>query len=215
MASTTLFTACKKDEVKTYAKVNLIHTSPNAPSFNIAANSVNLTTSPLLYGYNTGYIDVVSGAEKFAFTNTVGVSSTMSVSADLQANANYSLFAIDSYNKLNALFLSDDLSSPSNGKAKIRFVQLSPDTKVIDIKNTINGVNMFGAMNFKDASGFISVDPGVYDLAVRCDRTIDTVTYNVPTVVLSSGKIYTVYTKGFMSATGKQALNSAVILNKN
>ncbi|MDI9319482.1 MAG: DUF4397 domain-containing protein [Phycisphaerales bacterium] len=213
LAGIAMFSACKKDEVKSYAMVNLIQASLSAPIYKLYANDVSLIPNVLSYGDNTAYLDVLSGSQTFKIVDGTVDTMVTKISNSLNTNIHYSMFLIDTFPKVHSLLLADDLTPPSNGNALIRFVQLSPNAQIIDVVNTIKSSTIFAGLTYKDATGFKSVSPGVYDLAIRCDRTTDTVTYNMPTIVLSSGKIYTVYTKGILGATGKEAFSASMITN--
>lgn len=213
LAGVAFFSACKKDEVKTYAKVNLIQASLSAPIYKLYANNVKLIPNVLSYGDNTAYLDVLSGAKTFTIVDGTSDTAVATISSNLNANVRYSMFLVDTFPRVHSLLLVDDFTPPANGQALIRFVQLSPNAQIVDVTNTITNSTVFAGLTYKDATGYKSVSPGVYDLAIRCDRTIDTVTYNMPTVVLSSGKIYTVYTKGILGATGKEAFSASMITN--
>lgn len=218
VAAFSLFSACKKEEepVK-YGHLNIIHTSPDAPGFNVYNDSTIINPFVLLYGANTGYLPLEVGSKSLrAHTYRVDSTDTLLVKADvtLKENQNYSLFFIDSAKKISSLFVPDDLNTPPNGKAKIRFINLSPDTIIVNVVNHLTSGTIFRNLAFKDNTGFTEVNSGVYDWDLR-NKYTDALVYRIPTLVLSSGKIYTVYTQGFRTAEGPTALSSAVIVNKN
>ena len=67
--------------------------------------------------------------------------------------------------------------------------------------------------SFKEYTAFTPLDAGTYNLEVRLAGT-STVALPLPGIVLTAGKIYTVYAKGFAGGMGAQALGAEIIVNK-
>jgi len=88
---------------------------------------------------------------------------------------------------------------------------LSPNAPAVDIA-LAGGAVLFPNYSFKQASAFTPINAGTYDLEVRLAGT-STVVLSLPGVPLIDGKIITVYARGFVGATGTQALSASVILN--
>jgi hypothetical protein len=136
---------------------------------------------------------------------------------DLKSNMNYSVFAIDSVAKIKAAVVTDDLTAPAAGKAHVRFFHFSPNAPAVDIAVT-GGPVVFSNRMFNDQAtnnalqNFTPLDAGTYNLEVRLAGT-NTVVLSLPKVMLTAGKIYTVFAKGFVGGTGMQALGAQVITN--
>ncbi|HOZ51362.1 MAG TPA: DUF4397 domain-containing protein [Chitinophagaceae bacterium] len=212
------FSSCKKDDivdiipVPETSNILVTHASPNAPGVDLLIDNVKQNSAALTYPANTGYLSVNSGTRNIK-VNVTGTSTTV-INADLAftKDQNYSIFAIDSVSKISALVLTDDLSAPAAGKAHVRFVHLSPDAPAVDVAVTGGGV-VFGNKSFKQFTAFTPLDAGTYNLEVRVAGT-STVALPLPGIVLTAGKIYTVYAKGFLGGTGAQALGAEIIVNK-
>jgi hypothetical protein len=144
--------------------------------------------------------------------NVAGTSTTV-INADVPftKDMNYTLFAIDSVSNIGTLLLEDNLAAPAAGKAHVRFVHLSPNAPAVDVAVT-GGPVLFANYEFEEASAFTPVDGGTYNLEVRVAGT-PTVALSLPGIVLTSGKIYTVFAKGFLGGTGAQALGAQIIVN--
>jgi hypothetical protein len=143
----------------------------------------------------------------------VSGTSTTVINADVPftTGKNYSLFAVDSVSKLSTVLIEDDLTAPASGKAHVRFVHLSPDAPAVDVAVTGGGV-VFANKAFKTFTAFTPLDAGTYNLEVRVAGT-STVALPLPGIVLTAGKIYTVFAKGFLGGTGAQALGAQIIVN--
>jgi Domain of unknown function (DUF4397) len=129
----------------------------------------------------------------------------------------YSVFAIDEVSKIKAAVVSDNLGTPASGKAHVRFFHFSPNAPAVDIA-VAGGPVVFSNRKFNDQStnaslaNFSPLDAGTYNLEVRLAGT-NTVVLPLPNITLTSGKIYTVFAKGFVEGTGTQALGAQVIVN--
>jgi len=212
--------ACKDDEntvvtpPTTKSKISVIHTSPNAPKVDILLDNVFVDT--LSFPRNTSYVEVNSGSRnvKVRATGTTIVPIDANVTFD--ANKNYSIFAIDSLSKISALVTVDDLTTPTSGKAHVRFIHLSPDAPAVNI--IANGsVTLFANRSFnKTITGseqaFTPVDAGTYNIQVRTVSG-NVLALDLPGITLTAGKIYTVFAKGFLGGTGAQALGAQIIVN--
>jgi Domain of unknown function (DUF4397) len=203
------FSSCQKDDIIDIIPVEtsnilVTHASPNAPGVDLLVDNVKQNSSALTYPANTGYLSVNSGTRNIK-VNVTGTATTV-INADLAftKDQNYSIFAIDS--------VTDDLSAPAAGKAHVRFVHLSPNAPAVDVAVTGGGV-VFGNQSFKQFTAFTPLDAGTYNLEVRVAGTA-TVALPLPGIVLSAGKIYTVYAKGFLGGTGAEALGAEIIVNK-
>jgi hypothetical protein len=103
----------------------------------------------------------------------------------------------------------DDNTLPAAGKAHVRFIHLSPDAPAVDVAVT-SGPILFSNVAFKEASSYLPVDAGTYDLQVRLAGTT-TVALSVPGVTLDAGKVYTVFAEGL--ATGTPALQAVLTVD--
>lgn len=219
LAGVTLtFSSCKKDEIVDIttpietANVLVTHASPNAPGVDLLIDGVKKNASALTFPANTGYLSVTTGTRNIK-VNVSGTSNTV-INADLALakDQHYSIFAVDSVSKISAVVLTDDLTAPASGKAHVRFVHLSPNAPAVDVAVTGGGV-VFGNKSFKEFTAFTPLDAGTYNLEVRVAGT-STVALPLPGIVLTAGKIYTVYAKGFLGGTGAEALGAEIIVNK-
>lgn len=214
----TLFSisACSDDDDDTTAapsqgSIMVIHASPDAPAVDILVNDNVVNTADLEFPDHIGYLKANAGTNNIK-VNVANTSTTV-IDADLTiaANTNYSVFAIDSVSNIAPLVLTDDLSAPAAGKAHVRFVHLSPNAPAVDVAVTGGGV-VFGNKVFTDATAFTPLDANTYNLEVRLAGT-PTVVLPLPGIVLTAGKIYTVFAKGFVGGTGAQALGAEIIVN--
>lgn len=118
----------------------------------------------------------------------------------------YSLYVVGLEEDIELIQTVDDLSEPAAGKAKVRFINLSPDAPALDFG--IEGENTFIANDiaFKEAEGFAAVEGGEI-------RTFNIIEHGSGDVVHSfefkpeSGRIYTVWVRGLFENEGNAELD--------
>ncbi len=116
-------------------------------------------------------------------------------------------------NKADSLILFyDDLKAPASGKAKVRFINLSPGAGALDVVQ--NGKILFNRVAYGRAANsalsgealsawslgpFESVDAGAFNLEYLDAATSKKA--GTASLQLEAGKIYTVFTRGLTNAT--------------
>jgi Domain of unknown function (DUF4397) len=193
-------TGCKKDEpvvetpVVENAKVMVIHASPNAPAVDVLVDDAKALSS-VPFGVASSYLTVKAGTRNIK-VNAAGTStSVINAPVAVTKDKNYSIFAGDVLGSITPLVFTDDLTAPAAGKAHIRVIHLSPDAPAVDVAVT-GGAVLFPNLTFKQGTAFTPVAAGSYNLEIRLKGTT-TVALAIPNVVLTAGKIYTVYAKGY------------------
>jgi len=217
-------TGCSEDSASSPspmppARVLVVHASPNAPGVDLLVDNQKVNQQPLTFPQNTGYLSVNAGTRNVK-VNVAGTTTTViNANLPLEANRNYSVFAIDSVSKISALVTIDDLTAPAAGKAHVRFIHLSPNAPAVDVSvvGQAAGQGLFTNRTFNKTitaaqQAFTPVDAGTVNLEVRVAGTT-TVALNLPNVRLDAGKIYTVFAKGFLGGEGAQALGAEIILH--
>lgn len=213
-----VFVACDKDDddSMSISKVMVVHASPNAPNVDVRINN-NLALSNVAYPANSNYTELNSGSTNIKISPAGTTTNVIDGTVTLEANKNYSVFAIDSVSKIKAAVVMDDLTTPASGKAHVRFFHFAPNAPAVNIAVT-GGSVLFGNRTFNDQAanaslaGFTAVDAGTYNLEVRAAAN-NAVVLSLPNIPLTAGKIYTVFAKGFLGGTGAQALGAQIIVN--
>ncbi len=190
--------------------VKVVHASPDAPGVDLLVDNAVAGTN-LTFPNNTGYLTVPSGTRNVKVNVTGTMTTVIEANVPFMQDRNYSVFAVNSVANIEPLLIEDDLTAPASGKAHVRFIHLSPDAPAVDITLT-DGTVVFGNRAFKDFTAFTPLDAGSYDLQVRVAGTT-TVALDLPGITVESGKIYTVFAKGFLSGSGTQALGAQIIVN--
>lgn len=191
-------------------EVMAIHASPDAPAVDLYVDGVK-AGSGLAFPQNTPYLPVRKGTRNIK-VNVAGTTTTViNANLPIATGMSYSVFATDSVSKIAPLVLVDDRSRPAAGKAHVRFVHLSPNAPAVDVALQ-GGAVVFGNKAFREYTAFTPLNAGTYDLEVRLANT-GTVVLPLSGITLESGKIYTVFAKGFVGGAGAQALGAQIIVN--
>jgi hypothetical protein len=215
----TAFVACDKDDeddMVASAKVMVVHASPNAPNVDVRINN-SLALSNVAYPNNSAYTELPAGTTNVKVAPAGTSTNVIDANVTLEGNRAYSVFAIDSVAKIKAAVVADDLTAPAAGKAHVRFFHFASNAPAVDIA-VANGAVLFANRSFNDqgsntsAASFTPLNAGSYNLQVRLAGT-NTVVLSLPGVVLTEGKIYTVFAKGFLGGAGNQALGAQIIMN--
>jgi len=227
LASMVLFmNSCKKDDDDGPVEPSnymVVHAATGAPSVELYLDDAKASASAIAFGTNSAYATTPPKQYnvKLAGVNTINALAETSI--NMNAGRSYSIYAYDTLlsNKLKVFTLEDDLSAPAAGKAKVRFLHLSPNTTVnkiaVDLaaNNTVIFPNRTYADVTTDASkaAFVSVDAGSYVVTVRLAGTNVSV-LSVPGVVVEAGKVYTIVAKGILGRGGSNELSAQLIVNK-
>lgn len=193
------------------AYVSLYQASPDAPGLNITVDGRVINSSSFDYKDHTGYLRFYTGERNIKIgpfgANNVAIDTTVT----LDENKTYSIFVVNDYQQAEILFLKDSANAPAEGKARLRFVNLSPDSENSEVQVTGETNALFEDHSFKEASEFIEVDAKEYDFEIGTngDNTL-----NVPDINLKSGYYYTIVLRGYQnSESPDKALSAEVLVN--
>ena len=156
--------SCSKQEkpmqIDNFTALSIVHCAPNTPNLGIVINGQNLNLSQFGYRTRTNYFNLYSGSYNFLAYSADRNPSTpfLSNNLNLKSNTIYSLFLINSLFKMESLLIEDKIIAPAKGKAKVRFVNLSPDMSGIDfyVSNQTNPI--VKNLAYKRFSDFIEFD---------------------------------------------------------
>jgi hypothetical protein len=191
------------------ADVRVAHASPDAPAVDVLVND-GVAFSNLAFSEVTDYAGLPASTYNIKVVPS-GATEPVVLEADLplSAYADYTVAAANYLGSIEAVVYVDDNTLPAAGKAHVRFIHLSPDAPAVDVAVT-SGPILFSNVAFKEASSYLPVDAGTYDLEVRLTGTT-TVALSVPGVTLDAGKVYTVFAEGL--ATGTPALQAVLTVD--
>lgn len=202
------------------AKLQITHASPGTGGLDLVMDGLRVNNLPFNYLANSGYLDAYTGERQFR-VNLAGTSTSLiEQQIQLAENNRYSIFVYDTGANVKNLFVEDVFPAEEAGKAHIRFFHLAPDAPAVTIGYVNEGTftPIFADRSFEtpDSSAqhaaFTAVAAATYTIEVR-QADDSTVVFTRPGVVLSEGKIYTVYAKGLVSSIATP-LGAEVIINR-
>ena len=225
-----LLTACNKSNYNNtsgsngQAYVSVTNASPGTSAYDIFSDNTKVNTSgQLSYGSTTGsagnpYLAFPIGTHSFRLSSN-GTSFVSDTSVAFMANQHYSVFAYDTLQsgKLRTLILKDNLTVPISGQAGVRFLNLSSNVSsenalLIRGMDTIRINNLAFVGNtttsIDSLAVFRTVNAGTYNIRVNSGENI---LWSRDSLTLASGKVYTIYSRGFMNGTGVDSLSTGVI----
>lgn len=181
--------------------INIVHASPDAPAVDVYLDGQK-ALGDLAFGSFSGWVAVPAGDHKIDVTAAGSDVSTAVISADatLEADAAYEIAAVGLLAEIKPMIYQVDLSdvgSASDPMARVRVIHASPDAPAVDIA-VKGGDVLVPDLSFPDASDFLSVPAGSYDLEVRPTGTTD-VALDLPGVKLEPGMVYDVFAIGLLA----------------
>jgi hypothetical protein len=198
--------------------------SPGTAAYDIFSDNTKVNTGgQLSYGSTTGsvgspYLAFPAGTHSFRLSSN-GSSFVSDSSIAFTGNQHYSVFAYDTVQsgKLRTLILKDNLTVPISGQAAVRFLNLSsnvPSENALLIRGVdtirVNNLAFVGntSTSIDSLAAFRTVNAGTYNIRVNSgENTL----WSRDSLTLSSGKVYTIYTRGFMNGTGIDSLSTGII----
>ena len=174
-----------------------------------AGSPLNVFVDGVLTLANVPYAGVSSYQVTAAGTRNITVQSTSTPGADLltivtsfEPASDSSIVASGPAGDLRGLVLSDDNSPPASGRARIRFVNASPDLAAMDVY--VNFVRQFGGVASNTASPYTELVADATGMtAYEFDFNVagtSTPVLQLPGVTITTGKTYSVYVVGSVGA---------------
>ncbi len=186
------------------ANVTFVNGCLSASAISVKANSIPVDGASVIpfWGYS-GYQHVTAGAGvNLTFFLSSGVPFA-NRAVNITAPDHYSAFAGGDASNPQYVFATDDLTPPSKGNAKLRFVNLSAEN--INETVTANDSIVTGGIGPDSVSAFLLLRAGKYTLGMF-DPSNDSLSAATDSLTFSSGKIYTVILTGTHLGSGTTGL---------
>ena len=151
---------------------------------------------PFKYGLNTAYLFFSSGTRNLKFGPYGGTTTTIDTMLTLEPDKDFSIFVVDEFNKASVMMLFDDPSPPAASNAKIRFINLSPDSSPISLKIKDVALPLTVGQSFTDASNFMDIEGKAYHFEILSGGVVID---EIPNAQLQSGWFYNIIVRGFVT----------------
>jgi len=224
----TLFGACTKSDSNspvTTASVMFVNGTTGSTPENAEANGTSVSgASNIAFQGSSGYQNITAGSSVNISLILANSNLTLgSSSISLTAGDSYSIFSGGAINSPAFVYTNDDLSAPASGQAKIRLINLSPDSLSLtgslknintgDTATLASGIGKITATGSTSISAFFPLAAGTYKLVVADPLNYLGSSASISTQTLNAGKIYTVIYTGTATGTGTSAYTLTVINN--
>jgi hypothetical protein len=216
--------SCLKDNDDDEVGVSFItftNSLPQFPSLDFYIAGGKATPQPLLFTENSGlYESNPPYGGLYSNTYYIQVAADgkqiLGLPGTLEPYANYSFFVATSSatsDTIVPVVFKDDMTAPSGGKAKVRFINLIRNTSAYDLSAQGGSSVMFNNKAYKTQGNFMEVTPGdyVYELKDAGTATVRA----TKALKVDANKIYTLWASGGnSSATTTVDPKLNVIVNK-
>jgi hypothetical protein len=225
------FAGCSKDDDSStptpdQGRINAFHMAASA-NVGIKVLVDDADKATLTYGQGSGYQSFGTGNRNLKVNVASSGANILNQAVAVEKDKNYSYFAYsNSISTVAGLLIPDDLTAPTAGKAKIRFVHLGQGAATsLKLSTTVASVADIAGTEtpFASASPFVEILPGSYNIAVTSGPTSAIVT-NVgdgsgsgtsANKSYEAGKIYTVVLRGITNPLVDANLQPRAVLIQN
>lgn len=206
IAVVVFFSACSKNDndlaLTGEAKVRIVNSASGSSAQDFFLENVKVNSEAVAYNQNTAYISTAVGYERKAEFKDSGSTTVNFIGyVDILPGKNYTFFYItkaDGTGNSSAVF-PDEISASSATKARVRFINLAAGLTAANFLIT-GGTASVNNIAFGTASAYIDVDPGSVSFETALTGG-GSASANLGSFTLQAGKIYTIYTRGSLTAT--------------
>jgi len=194
------FISCKKPDpgivAKGETKVKMINATLTESKQDIFIDGAKLSTAALEFAETSDYLKISSGNRKVKFMGTTNIATESAI--NFIPSITYSTFLVsDRTGTREIISFEDNLSNTEAGKAKIKFINLTPGF-ITGINVSVQaGTQFVNGLLFKEASTYFSVDP---DLNLRYNVVGSGNIKTIENTNFVAGKIYTIWFSGTTTA---------------
>ncbi|MBB2150121.1 DUF4397 domain-containing protein [Pedobacter gandavensis] len=221
-AVSVVFSACKKKyndiEPIELAGLTIVNASPDIKEYDfIIGNQKANSKEVFKYGVKIGYLGLYPGTSGIGLVEVGKTNFLLTKNELYQSGKFYSTFLVDTGSKRAFFTINDKLDSIKvNEKAKVRFINLSPNADALDLAITGSATEIATNKVFKQFSVFTDVEPGESVALELKDNATKVVKATLPPMKLEKGKFYTVWAKGFKdkAVTDSLSLKAAIYTAK-
>ena len=198
---TLIASSCIKDDAPaTFSKVSVINAAPAGTALDFIIDNQKVNSQAFKYGDVIDYFNAYSGNRTFDVYNRANNNKIASKSENLSPDKFYSVF-----------IAIGDLVMPASGKAKVRFIHLSPDAEKLDI--TSGDSTLFSGKEYKEHTSFKVIEGDkTYSFKIKKYQT-SIIKAALDNITIKKNKIYTILIKGFSGKNDAYKLDAEIITN--
>ena len=193
------------------ALVRVLHGSPDAPAVDVYVdgNKVGGELAGLEFGDLSDYVALPAGTYDLKVCAAADAT-VCPIEADdvaVEAGTMYTIAATNVLASIEAQILVD-APAPRDGETQVRVVHFSADTPAIDVLTQDGATAVVDALAYPDATEYLTLDPGAYDLKVCADADNSVCPLDPASLDLASGRSYSVFAIGSLAGDSLTAVVS-------
>ncbi|EDM36293.1 hypothetical protein PBAL39_11332 [Pedobacter sp. BAL39] len=202
--------ACSKDTTEPIqlAGLNVINASAEATKYDFIVDNTKANEKDFQYNSQLGYLNLYPGLRRIGIVEKGKTAFLLSKQETFSPGVAYSVFIADTLSKRTFVKVEDDLTAPTGEKAKIRFVNLSPDAPALSLGINGAATDLFTGKAYKESTAFVEVEPGA-SINFEVKNAAKTVVATLPATKIEKGLIYTIWAKGFNGTVAADSLKMA------
>jgi hypothetical protein len=180
------------------AWVRVLHASPDAPAVDVKVDDADVLTD-VAFGTISDYLPVPAGT--YNIKVCAAGTTTCVIDADLTFadGSRYTVAATNLLASIEAQVLEDTVA-PVAGQAQARVVHFSADTPTVDVLTQDGSATIVDALAYPNATGYLSLAPGSYDLKVCADADNTVCPLDPASLDLAADTAYSVFAVGSLAA---------------
>jgi hypothetical protein len=205
--------SCKKKDngPATTSNIMFVNGCAGAPNVDATVGGSKVTgATSLQFLANSGYRQVTAGSLSMQFLLTSTQTKISEGTVATTAGNNYSVFAGGIITAPTLVYTSDDLTAPSSGHAKVRFVNLGSDN--LNETYSVGSSNLDSNVLSSKVTQFREVTAGSYTVRVGDPTNLASVV-SINNQELNAGKAYTILLTGTVNGSGSAALTVTMLQN--
>jgi hypothetical protein len=175
--------------------VRLAHLSPDTPEVDVYLSKIGDSSfkeqvfTHVGYGVMSKYLALPVGTYSVAMRQQGAPASSapvLTTQVTVQANQAYTVAGVGKFAGLGLEVLTDDLRRPAGGKSKVRIIQASVASPVLDVARA-DGTSIAQDVAFASTTAYQVVDPGTWTLKLTPSGSAKATTVSC---LLASGSVY-------------------------
>jgi hypothetical protein len=194
------------------ARVRVLHASPDAPAVDVHVDGDlvdALTNVP--FAALSEYLTLPAGEHRVeVFATGTDENAVIDATLALKAGTSYTVAATNALASIEAQVIVDD-PAPTTDGAQLRVVHFSADAPPVDVApdGAAPADAVVKNLSYPDATDYLSLPAGTYDLEVRLAGTTDVALQLAP-VDLAAGQSYSVFAIGSVATGAENGLQVVV-----
>ena len=185
------------------AQVRVLHGSPDAPAVDVYVDGAKVgdPLAGLEFGDISTYVGLPAGTYdlKVCAAADATICPIEANDVELAAGVMYTIAATNVLASIEAQIITDD-PSPQAASTQVRVVHFSADAPTIDVLTQDGATAVVDALSYPDATDYLTLDPGAYDLKVCADADNTVCPLDPGSLDLAAGTAYSVFAIGSLGA---------------